>query len=136
LRALKKSYNEDVKLDANYGGVVWTKHALERLKERGLTQGEVYRAFRKPQTSRWAKSKRGIKYIRVDKNREVEVVAKKEESPSASSGFKWVILSCWSRRVKLDKKVKGDRVKRDKSRQGWLGKVVGWLVGRMGEKQH
>jgi hypothetical protein len=112
-----------MKWDTNYGGVRWSKHALERLKERELTQGEVFEAFQHPTTSRWAKSNRGIKYIRIAGEKKIEVIAKKDRG----SG-EWVIMSCWSGRVKRNWKSTGEA----KGKQGWWVRGWQWLRERAG----
>ena len=29
-------------MDRNFGGVIWTNHALDRLRERGIKQGDAW----------------------------------------------------------------------------------------------
>jgi hypothetical protein len=80
-------------VDKNYGGVVWTKHALERLKKRGLKQGDAWITWRKPDQSRYAKSKGAWIYYKSFGNQRIEVVAKKVRKG-------WIILSVWSKKVR------------------------------------
>ena len=77
-------------MDKNYGGVIWTNHALSRLRERGISQGDAWATWRKPDQSRYAKSKGAWVYYRTYGDTKIEVVAKKNERGQ------WVVLSVWS----------------------------------------
>jgi len=81
-------------MDPNYGGVIWTNHILERLKERGIKQGDAWATWSSPQNSRFSESRGGWVYERTWGDQKVEVVAKKNEKG------KWVILSAWSKPLK------------------------------------
>ena len=86
----------------NYGGVIWTNHALDRLKERKIKQGDAWATFRRPDSSKRGckkgvhiyyktypvKSKEGIK-----RYRRIEVVATQNKKKE------WVIMSVWSKKV-------------------------------------
>ncbi len=80
-------------MDQNFGGVIWTNHALQRLKERGIKQGDAWATFNRPDQSRYAKSKGAWVYYKTYGTEKIEVVAKKNEQN------KWVILTVWSRPV-------------------------------------
>lgn len=80
-------------MDRDYGGVIWTNHALQRLTERNISQGEALYTFQKPQQSRFAQNKGAWIYYRTYGTNKVEVVAKKNERGE------WLILSVWSRVV-------------------------------------
>lgn len=80
-------------MDKAYGGVIWTNHALERLKQRGINQGDAWATFRRPEQSRYAKSKGAWIYYRTYGSEKIEVVAKKNEQGE------WIILTVWSRPV-------------------------------------
>lgn len=77
-------------MDKNFGGVIWTNHALKRLRERGLKQGDAWATFRRPARSKYAASKRAWVYYRTYGDQRIEVVAKKNEKGE------WLILSVWS----------------------------------------
>jgi len=76
-------------MDPFYGGKIWTKHALQRAKERNLTQKEILNAIRHPTTSEDGQTHGSRKYIKVDKEKMVEVMVKENEKHQI------VILSCW-----------------------------------------
>lgn len=85
----------------DYGGVIWTDHALERLRERGIKQEDAWAVFNRPDQSRYTKSKSAWIYYKIFGNRRIEVVAKKNEEG------KWIILSVWSKSV--NKKLSGKK---------------------------
>lgn len=63
----------------DYKGLVWTDHALEKLKERGIKQGDAWATFRNPDSSKKAKSKGAFIYYKTFGDTKIEVVAKKRE---------------------------------------------------------
>ncbi len=72
-----------------YGDYVWTKHALSRLKDRKLTQSEVFSTINNPTTSTQGSSPRSIKYRQVNSTKLIEVIVKIEQNQK-------IILTCWS----------------------------------------
>jgi len=84
-------------MDKNFGGVIWTNHALGRLKERGIKQGDAWATWKRPDQSRYAASKGAWVYYRTFGNQKIEVVAKHLPAGKAGNERKeWVILSVWS----------------------------------------
>lgn len=77
-------------MDRNYGGVIWTNHAIERLQQRGVKQGDAFAVFNRPQSSKFDPKRGAWVYRRVWEDQEIEVVAKKNDRG------KWLILSAWS----------------------------------------
>lgn len=84
-------------MNKNFGGVIWTNHAIERMRERGIKQGDAWAVWRRPDQSKYAKSKGAWVYYKTWGDTKIEVVAKKNERKE------WVILSVWSKKV-FDKK--------------------------------
>ena len=80
-------------MDKNFGGVIWTKHAIERLSKRGIKQGDAWATWKRPDRSKYAKSKGAWVYYRTFGNKRVEVVAKQNNKKE------WVIISVWSKQV-------------------------------------
>lgn len=101
-------------MDKNFGGVIWTNHALERLSQRGITQGDAYAAFRRPEQSRYNAAKGAWVYHRNYGNRRVEVVAKQNTKKE------WLILSVWS------KTVFGGKRENDSIWKKFVRKIFGW----------
>ena len=66
-------------MDNHYGGVIWTNHALARLKERGIKQGDAWATWRNPQESRKGTVNGSWVYYRTYGNVKIEVVAKQNE---------------------------------------------------------
>lgn len=80
-------------MDRNFGGVIWTNHALTRMQERGIKQGDAWVTFRRPDQSRFAESQGAWIYYRQYENQRIEVVAKQNEKKE------WIILSVWSKNI-------------------------------------
>ena len=78
-------------MNSNYGGVIWTNHALQRLTERGIKQSDAYNTFCRPQESRPAQTKGAYVFYRTYGKDKLEVVASKNDRGQ------WVIMSVWSR---------------------------------------
>ena len=84
-------------MDNHFGGVIWTNHALDRLRERGIKQGDAWATWRHPEASKKGKSGNWIYYRNWNGN-QIEVVAKQNEKKE------WIILSVWSYPVAAAKK--------------------------------
>ena len=90
-------------MNSSYKNLIWTDHALSRMRERGVKQSDAYITWKNPQKSRYAKTKLAWVYYKTINNKKIEVVAKK------NTRGEWVILSVWS------KPVSGKGVKKGKS---------------------
>ena len=80
-------------MNKNFGGIIWTNHALKRLKERNIKQGDAWVTWKRPDQSRYATKKGAWIYYKTYGNQRIEVVAKKNEKKE------WIVLSVWSRPV-------------------------------------
>lgn len=78
-------------MDKNYQGLIWTDHAVARMYERGIKQGDAWATWRNPEQSRYAVNKGAWIYYKTYENVKIEVVAKQDENK------KWIILSVWSK---------------------------------------
>lgn len=78
-------------MDRYYGGVIWTNHILQRMKERGLTQSDVLWVFNHPEKTVAASDPGAYRFYRNHNNLRLEVIAKKNEEG------KWIMMSCWSK---------------------------------------
>ncbi len=87
-------------MDNKYGGVVWTNHALQRLRERNVKQGDAWATWNRPEQSRKGVSGNWV-YYRTYGNERIEVVAKQNEKKE------WLILSVWSKPVYTPKTPSG-----------------------------
>ena len=79
-------------MDRTFGGVIWTNHALERLSQRGIKQGDAWATWSRPDQSRKGASGNWV-YYRTFGSEKIEVVAKQNEK------HEWIILSVWSKPV-------------------------------------
>lgn len=86
-------------MNQNFGNVIWTNHALEKLKARGIKQSDAWVVWKSPQESRYAKSKNAWVSAKKVGNQNIEIVSKKNEKGE------WVIISVWSKPT-LDSKSK------------------------------
>ncbi|QQG42084.1 MAG: DUF4258 domain-containing protein [Candidatus Woesebacteria bacterium] len=83
-------------MDNHFGGVIWTNHSLDRLRERGIKQGDAWATWRRPDQSYKGNLHKGDdawRYYRQFDDQRIEVVAKQNEKKE------WIILSVWSQRV-------------------------------------
>lgn len=78
-------------MDKNFNAVIWTNHALDRLKDRGIKQSDAWAAFNSPDSSRKATTPGAFVYYKKYGNERLEVVAAKNKQG------KWVIMSVWLR---------------------------------------
>lgn len=95
-----------------YHGTIWTTHALERLQERGIKQGDAYAAFARPDHSRYSKSRGGWVYTRSWSDQSIEIVSKQNERGE------WVILSVWAKPSASPPRPRG---------QSLLTRLINWL---------
>lgn len=73
----------------NYGGVIWTNHVLERLKQRDLSQDIALQAFKYPDKTLKGKKKDTIEYQKTFQKSLITLIAIKNEKNE------WVIISGW-----------------------------------------
>jgi len=89
-------------MDNHFGGVIWTDHAIQRLYERGIKQGDAWATWRNSDQCRKGASGNWV-YYKTYGNTKIEVVANKVEKASGPTGLRpggeWVILSVWSKPV-------------------------------------
>lgn len=110
-------------MDRNFGGVIWTNHALQRLTERGISQGDAWATFQRPEQSRYAAVQGGWVYYRTYGDQRIEVVAKQNERKE------WIILSVWS------KPLYQSFIPHQKARKtDFLDKILNFLFGRLQKK--
>lgn len=77
-----------------YKGVIWTDHALLRLKERGIKIEHALTTLNSPHESRQGQIKGSWVYYRTWGTDRIEVIAKQNERGE------WVVLSVWSKFIK------------------------------------
>ena len=80
-------------MNNEYKGIIFTNHALERLSQRGISQGDAWATFSRPDQSRYAASREEWIYYKTYGDRKIEVVAKKNKKGE------WLILTVWARPV-------------------------------------
>ena|SRR3989344_3902088 len=113
-------------LDRNFGGLIWTNHALRRMQERGIKQVDAWATWRRPDQTRYGKAKGTWVYYRTfpaagreSRHQRIEVVAKKNEKKQ------WIILSIWNRTITVSKK-------REVEKKNFMEIILDRLLGRKG----
>lgn len=74
-----------------YGGVIWTNHAIERLSKRNIYQHDAIKVMQKPDKTYPGKKENTVKFIRTLNGRNIHLVGSLNESK------KWVVLTAWVR---------------------------------------
>jgi len=119
-------------MNKHFGGVIWTNHAISRMKQRGIKQSDAWATWRRPDQSRYAKIRGAWVYYKTYGNERIEVVAKRNEKKE------WLILSVWSRRVFEKHKPKRGKASGPKGRRpgGKQETIGGYLFRKLiGRKQ-
>lgn len=80
-----------------YKELIFTHHALERLKSRNITMSQAWAVWRRPNKRSYAKTKQAWVFCRNWHDMQIEVVAKQNEKKE------WVVLSVWSNRISSHK---------------------------------
>lgn len=106
-------------MDRNFGGVIWTNHALQRLRERGIKQGDALATWQNPEQSRYAQTKGAWVYYKTYGDQRIEVVA------SQNNKKEWIILSVWSKEIYPGQSFKTT----DDNSQSFLRKTLKFLFG-------
>ena len=89
-------------MNRNYGGIIWTNHAISRLRDRGIKQGDAWAAWRNPDKSRFSKARDAWIYERNFGDQTIEVVTKKNDKNE------WIVLSVWN---KSGLKLKNEKIR-------------------------
>lgn len=72
-----------------YKNLIFTKHVLERMKERGVFYKDVFWVFNNPDQAWEGKTPGSKKFYKEYKRKRYSLVAKKSEEG------KWILLTCW-----------------------------------------
>lgn len=113
-------------MDRHFGGVIWTNHTLQRLRDRHISQSDAWATWRRPDNSRYARNRSAWVYYRTIGTQKIEVVAKKNDRGE------WLILSVWSRTIRADAKTPSIRHRRPLLIR-LLGKLVSLIRSSLGK---
>lgn len=72
-----------------YKGLIWTNHALKKIKERGISQDLAVQAFKNPDRTLRGREKGSFEFQKNTENSKTTVIAKKNEKNE------WIIISVW-----------------------------------------
>ena len=70
---------------------IFTKHAINRLHNQGITQSDAWYVFQHPDGNLPGKTPGARKLFKNYGSQRIEVIAKQNEKGE------WIILSCWAR---------------------------------------
>lgn len=77
-----------------YLGIIFSKHAIDRLCNRQISQADAVRVIRSPDRIADGSTAGSKKFFKDIGGKQIRVVAKKNEKEE------WVVLSCWARETK------------------------------------
>ncbi len=101
-----------------YGNIIWTNHAIDRLRDRGLSQETAWQAFRYPDEELKGRKNGTFEFRKNIHRSNVTIIAKQNEKNE------WLVLSAW-----IDPPVPGSTAARQKEeykkyrKMGFWGKV-------------
>lgn len=78
-----------MKYTHHYGGLIWTNHAIERMRDRGLKQELAWEAFKNPDWSGEAREPGSTKYEKQYSGSRITLIAKQNERNE------WIVISSW-----------------------------------------
>lgn len=78
-------------MNSNYQSLIFTKHGLDRLRSRSITQSMVWQVITSPHKQHKEKNDK-VKFIGTVDGRKLHVVAQRLEDQK-----KWLIISAWVR---------------------------------------
>lgn len=81
--------NKHVQYKQYYGNLIWTHHAIERMRNRGLTQDMARETFKKPDKIIPGKTHGSFEYQKQFDSSRVTLIAKQNEK------YEWIVLSAW-----------------------------------------
>lgn len=109
-------------MNRNFGGIIWTNHAMERMRQRGIKQGDAWATWHNPQQTRKAATQGAWIYYRTYGSEKIEVVVSKNDKGE------WVVLSVWSRPVYKPHQLYNTGSKTwDNFLERILIKLLGWM---------
>lgn len=110
-----------------YGGLIWTNHAMKRLKERGLSQEDAWYAYRHPDSTSKDSENNSIKYEKKVHDSMISIIIKENEKREL------IVLSCW-----IDPPMSGSHAQREKEeykkykKASVIGKIVYLVKKQLG----
>jgi hypothetical protein len=76
-------------LSRTYKGIIWTNHALTRLKDRKISQHMAYKTIALPDSKKKGKKNGSYEFTRAEGDHKITVVAKRTDKNQ------WLIVSIW-----------------------------------------
>lgn len=107
-------------MERDFGGIIWTNHAIERMKERGIKQGDAWATWKNPEQTRKASTRSAWVYYKTYGNERLEVVATKNDRGEI------IVLSVWSKPLYDSRKIQHKYTTWDRLLDGILKSLFGW----------
>ena len=104
-------------MKTRYLNAIFTNHAINRLYNRKITQGDAWYTFQHPDSSLPGKTPGSKKFFKSYGQQRIEVVAKQNEKGE------WIILSCWSKLI-------GDGKSIFSQKESFLKKIIKKIINR------
>ncbi len=107
----------------HYGNLIWTNHAIDRMRSRGLAQDMAWEAFKHSDKTIPGKTHGAFEYQKQFGNSRVTLIAKQNEK------YEWIVLSAW-----IDPPLPGSKDYKEKEwylkykKAGFWGKL--WITFR------
>lgn len=73
----------------NYGDIIWTNHAIEKMSDRGIDQSDALETFRYADTSLQGKNPGSIEFVKHYGPTTITLIAKQNEKGE------WIVISVW-----------------------------------------
>lgn len=99
-----------------YGNLIWTHHAIDRMRNRGLTQDMAKEAFAKPDKTISGKISGSFEYQKQFGSLRVTLIVKQNEK------YEWIVLSAW-----IDPPLPGSPDAKQKERYWKYQKASFWV---------
>ena len=73
----------------SYGNIIWTNHAIEKMRSRGIDQSDALDAFRYADSSLQGKNPGSIEFVKHYGPTTITLIAKQNEKNE------WIVISVW-----------------------------------------
>lgn len=108
-----------MKKNNKFGGAIWTDHALDRIKERGIPHDYAVESFKNPDSSEL--SKQGQRLTKRIEDKTITIVTKKNERNES------IILSIWMDPPMFGTKDYKNKQRYNEYKKAGIGKKI-WLT--------
>lgn len=110
-----------------YGGLIWTDHAIEKMRERYLPQSQALYAFKNPDSKVQGKTPGSLEFVKHENGKTITLIAKKNQEGE------FIVISAW-----IDPPLPGTKDAKQKEnykkmqKASFLGKIFLTLKSQLG----